>query len=147
MRAGFLLFFAAFFLPPFLAALRAPPGFLPPPPPDDLRAMIRQVRALTDRPFGVNLWLHSDLRPTLDPATIPDETLHGAQAMLNQFRERLGIPPTTARPARGPNLVDAALEVVLEERPPVFSAASCAARTILSWPVRGDVRRRAAYCS
>src|SRR5437762_5702691 len=92
-------------------------------PPDDLRAMIRQVRALTDRPFGVNLWLHSDLRPTLDPATIPDETLHGAQAMLNEFRERLGVPPTTARPPRAPNLVDAALEVVLDERPAVFSAA------------------------
>jgi len=92
-------------------------------PPDDLRAAIRQVRTLTDRPFGVNLWLHSDLRPTLDPATIPDETLHGAQAMLNEFRERLGVPPTTARPPRAPNLVDAALEVVLDERPAVFSAA------------------------
>ena len=92
-------------------------------PPDDLRAMIREVRKATDRPFGVNLWLHSDLRPTLDPATIPDETLRGAQTILNQFRERLGIPPTMARPARGPNLVDAALDVVLDERPAVFSAA------------------------
>jgi nitronate monooxygenase len=91
--------------------------------PDDLRAMIRQVRGLTDRPFGVNLWLHSDLRPTLDPATIPDERLTGAQGMLNRFRERLGIAPTTAPPKRGPNLVDAALEVVLDERPAVFSAA------------------------
>jgi nitronate monooxygenase len=92
-------------------------------PPDELRKMIREVRALTDRPFGVNLWLHRDLRPTLDPATIPDETLRSAQGVLNQFRERLGVPPTTARPARGPNLVDAALEVVLDERPAVFSAA------------------------
>jgi nitronate monooxygenase len=92
-------------------------------PPDDLRTMIRAVRALTDRPFGVNLWLHTDLRPTLDPATIPDETVRGAQAMLNTFRERLGVPATTARPPRGPNLVDAAMDVVLEERPAVFSAA------------------------
>ena len=92
-------------------------------PPDELRAMIRQVRALTDRPFGVNLWLHADLRPTLDPAAIPEETLLGAQAILNRFRARLGVPATTARPARGPNLVDAAIEVVLEERPAVFSAA------------------------
>jgi len=92
-------------------------------PPDDLRAMIREVRKLTDRPFGVNLWLHADLRPTIDPATIPDETLRGAQETLNRFRERLGIPTTTARPPRGPNLVDAALEVVLDERPAVFSAA------------------------
>ena len=91
--------------------------------PDALRAAIREVRALTDRPFGVNLWLHSDLRPTLDPATIPDDTLGGAQAMLNRFRERLGVPTTTARPERGPNLVDAALDVIFEERPAVFSAA------------------------
>src|ERR1044071_5361500 len=79
-------------------------------PPDDLRAMIRQVRALTDRPFGVNLWLHSDLRPTLDPAAIPDETLRGAQAQLDQFRDRLGVPKSAARPARGPNLVDDAIQ-------------------------------------
>jgi nitronate monooxygenase len=91
--------------------------------PDALRAAIREVRALTDRPFGVNLWLHSDLRPTIDPATIPEETLRGAQGMLNRFRARLGVPETTARPPRGPNLVDDALEVVLDERPAVFSAA------------------------
>src|ERR1041384_3938098 len=91
--------------------------------PDDLRAAIRQVRALTDRPFGVNLWLHHDLRPTIDPATIPDETLRGAQAMLNTFRARLGVPPSTARPSRAPNLVDGAIEVVLDERPAVFSSA------------------------
>ena len=29
----------------------------------DLRAQIRRVRELTDRPFGVNLWLHDELQP------------------------------------------------------------------------------------
>jgi NAD(P)H-dependent flavin oxidoreductase YrpB (nitropropane dioxygenase family) len=38
--------------------------------PDALRAQIRQVRALTDRPFGVNQWLHRGLRPPVDPATL-----------------------------------------------------------------------------
>src|SRR5262247_2845202 len=92
-------------------------------PPDDLRRMIRRVRELTDRPFGVNLWLHRDLRPPIDPAGIPEATLRGAQEMLNRFRERLGIPTTTTRPARAPDLVDATIQVVLEERPAVFSAA------------------------
>src|SRR5262249_13316581 len=92
-------------------------------PPDDLRKMIRRVRELTDRPFGVNLWLHRDLRPPIDPARISEATLSGAQAMLNRFRERLGIPTTTARPARAPDLLDATIQVVLEERPAVFSAA------------------------
>jgi nitronate monooxygenase len=92
-------------------------------PPDDLRKMIRRVRELTDRPFGVNLWLHRDLRPPIDPAGIPEATLRGAQEMLNRFRQRLGIPTTTSRPARAPDLLDATIQVVLEERPPVFSAA------------------------
>src|SRR5215510_20650 len=67
-------------------------------PPDDLRKAIRRVRELTDRPFGVNLWLHRDLRPPIDPAGIPEATLRGAQGMLNRFREHLGIPAATSRP-------------------------------------------------
>src|SRR5262245_38543692 len=86
-------------------------------PPDDLRRMIRRVRELSDRPFGVNLWLHRDLRPPIDPVGIPEATLRGAQEMLNRFRQRLGIPTTTSRPPRAPDLVDATIQVVLEERP------------------------------
>ncbi len=107
-------------------------------PPDDLRAMIRRVRELTNRPFGVNLWLHRALRPPVDPAEISDEVLRGAQGMLNRFRQQLGIPTTTARPTRGPDLMRATIEVVLDERPPVFSAA-------LGWPEPGladECRRR-----
>src|SRR5207247_6006206 len=62
-------------------------------------------------------------RPPIDPDTVPAETLDGAQAMLNRFRERLGIPTTATSPGRAPDLVDAAVAVVLEERPPVFSTA------------------------
>lgn len=98
-----------------LAGLSVPAG--------ELRARIRRVRELTDRPFGVNLWLHGELRPPTDPATIPDSTLRAAQGALNQFRQRLGIPTTTERPDPVPDLVDEAIEVVLDERVPVFSAA------------------------
>ncbi len=92
-------------------------------PGEELRARIRRVRALTDRPFGVNLWLHSELRPPTDPATIPDSLLRGVQGTLNRFRERLGIPSSTARPDPVPDLVDEAIEVILEERVPVLSSA------------------------
>ena len=85
--------------------------------PDDLRKMIHRTRELTNRPFGVNLWLHHALRPPIDPDAIPEATLRGAQEMLSRFRQRLGIPKTMARPARAPDLVDAAVRVVLEERP------------------------------
>jgi nitronate monooxygenase len=100
--------------------------------PDDLRTMIRSVRELTNRPFGVNLWLHRALRPPIDPQGVPDDIVRGAQEMLNRFRRNLGIPTTTTRPARAPDLVEDAVKVVLEERPAVFSAA-------LGWVDRGLV--------
>ncbi len=92
-------------------------------PPDDLRRMIRRVRELTDRPFGVNLWLHGALRPPIDPRTISDRVVADAQRQLNRFRERLGIPSRTDRPAAIPDLLDAAVDVVIDERVPVFSTA------------------------
>ena len=92
-------------------------------PPEDLRKAIRRVRELTNRPFGVNLWLHSALRPPIDPASAPESTLQAAQAQLNRFRRRLGVPTTTARPTGGPDLVDAGFRVIVEEEVPVFSAA------------------------
>ena len=93
-------------------------------PPDELRKRIRFVREHTDRPFGVNLWLHQELRPPVDPATIPKDRMERVQAALNTFRQRLDLPaaPATTPPPM-PDVVDAAFEVILEERVPVFSAA------------------------
>src|SRR5579864_4083676 len=90
-------------------------------PPAELSRRIRQVRELTDRSFGVNLWLHTELRPPIDPARIPDETVGAVQATLNRFRERLGVPAANLRPDRSPDLVDAQFEVILDERVPVWS--------------------------
>ncbi len=90
-------------------------------PPDDLRSRIRHVRGLTDRPFGVNLWLHTELRPPVDPATISDERLAAVHAVLNRFRARLGLPPSAKRPAAVPDIIAPQIEVILEERPAVFS--------------------------
>ena len=92
-------------------------------PPEELRKRIRFVREHTDRPFGVNLWLHAELRPTVDVATIPDATIAAVQNALNGFRDRLELPRASGRPGPAPNLVDAAFDVILEERVPVFSAA------------------------
>src|SRR5262245_334898 len=57
--------------------------------PDDLRQAIRDVRSRTDRPFGVNLWLHPDLWPPLDPAALPAGQLDQALAALNRARRSL----------------------------------------------------------
>ena len=103
-------------------------------PPDELRKRIRYVREHTERPFGVNLWLHAELRPPVDPKTIPATTIAQVQSTLNTFRERLEIPSAVASPPPAPDLVEAAFGVILEERVPVFSAA-------IGLPDRGMVER------
>ena len=49
---------------------------------EQLRTAIRAVRAKTNRPFGVNLWLSSDLRPPAPAAAISDESAQRVQAAL-----------------------------------------------------------------
>lgn len=90
-------------------------------PPEDLRKAIAEVRSATDRPFGVNLWLHEAMQPPADPATIPTTTVAAVQAVLNRFRERLGLATRSGPPAPLPDLIDGQFEVILEERVPLFS--------------------------
>jgi nitronate monooxygenase len=89
--------------------------------PDELRKRIRHVRSVTDRPFGVNQWLHTELRPPADPARVPPTTMRAVQRELNVFRERLGIPAVDGAAPGMPDLIDAEFEVILEERVPVWS--------------------------
>lgn len=98
-----------------LAALRLQP--------DQVQAAIAEIRQKTDKPFGVNIWLHDDVRNPPDPATIPDDVVRGSQTVLNEFRPRFDLPPTLERPDAGPDLVNAALDVMIDERVPVFCAA------------------------
>ena len=89
--------------------------------PDELRKRIRHVRSVTDRPFGVNQWLHTELRPPVDPARVPATTMRAVQRELNVFRERLGIPAVDGAAPGMPDLIDAEFEVILDERVPVWS--------------------------
>jgi nitronate monooxygenase len=109
-----------------LAALRLKP--------DELRAQIGRVRELSDRPFGVNLWLHPGVVNPVDPATVPESTLASVQRTLDDFRQRLGIARSGACPERFPALVAESLEIILEERVPVWSIG-------LGNPEPGMVRR------
>jgi nitronate monooxygenase len=109
-----------------LAALRLEPA--------DLRAQIRRIRALTDKPFGVNLWLHPGVTHPIAPASIDPQTLRAAQQKLNEIRARVGLPASTAAPAPFPELVQRNFEVILEEYVPVWSIG-------LGDPGAGLVRR------
>jgi nitronate monooxygenase len=88
---------------------------------DDLRAQIRRVRELTDRPFGVNLWLHEDLQPPHLPSDLAPTAVQAVQRVLNRFRDRLGVPHVDDAPAPVPDVIGQAVDVIIEERVPVWS--------------------------
>lgn len=90
---------------------------------DQLRKAIREVRAKTNKPFGVNLFIPADLRPPAPAAQVPDKTVQAVQAALNPIRTTLGLPPTSARPSSPPDLIPDTLQVIIDERVPVFSVA------------------------
>ncbi len=71
--------------------------------PDDLRAAIRDVRALTDRPFAVNLF-----------APLPEPSLSRAE----EWAKLTGAQPV---PPPSPPRFEEQLAVVIAERVPVFS--------------------------
>lgn len=89
--------------------------------PQRLREAIREVRARTDRPFGVNLLLPPDIRPPAPRTAVEDALVDAVQSALNPMRRRLGIPQHNERPAPPPDTVPGNIEVLLEERVPVFS--------------------------
>ncbi len=83
--------------------------------PDELRETIGAVRQLTDRPFGVNLFV-SLPTPPVDP-----EALAAMTALLAPVRAELGLPEQEPLPALPSGHVDDQLAVVVEARIPVFS--------------------------
>lgn len=85
--------------------------------PDALRESIRAIRALTDRPFAVNLFAWPEI-PSVDPAVFD-----GMQDELRPFRERLGLGEAPLRVPDVDALMEAQLAVVAGEAPPVFSFA------------------------
>ena len=58
--------------------------------PADLRAAIRRVRELTDRPFGVNVVVH--------PPEPGDGDAAGVQRIVDRFRRELDLPPGSGEP-------------------------------------------------
>src|SRR5215471_1621572 len=109
-----------------LAALRLEP--------DDLRRQIRRIRELTDKPFGVNLWLHPGVTHPVAPESVDPQALASVQRKLNEIRAHLGLPPSSAAPPRFPELVQRNFEIILDEYVPVWSIG-------LGDPGAGMVRR------
>jgi nitronate monooxygenase len=84
--------------------------------PEGLRAEIRRIRELTDRPFAVNLFApHERLEPSAEIVAAVDR-------VLAPWRAELELPePQRGGPIAPPDSYEAQAAVVLEERVPVFS--------------------------
>jgi NAD(P)H-dependent flavin oxidoreductase YrpB (nitropropane dioxygenase family) len=102
--------------------------------PERLREEINKVRGMTDKPFGVDLLLPSNFmggaasgEMPRDPGPDPRETLAGVRKMAEDLGvEWLEAPrpaptSTAARPRTG-GMSDEQMEVVIEEKVPVFAA-------------------------
>ena len=83
--------------------------------PDTLRRAIAAVRTLTDRPFGINLFV-----PETPGVTATAEQIARAQALLNPLRAELGLPSSPDMPPHANSFADQ-LAVVIAERVPVLS--------------------------
>ncbi len=81
--------------------------------PDAVRERIRAVRALTGRPFAVNLFV-----PPGGAAAAPEQVARGKQ-LLKPWRDRYGVPEDDP-PLTLPDF-DAQFATVLAEKPAVFS--------------------------
>ncbi len=104
--------------------------------PDDLRAEIQKVRAKTDKPFGVDLLLSSNFLekagsgPTSATVPTPDLVPAKTRDALKGMAENLGIEWLEAPPAppaanwvpEGQSYAGAQIEVLLEEKVPVFAS-------------------------
>ena len=85
-------------------------------PPDDLTDLVKRLRAATDGPFAVNLWVPQPGEDR-DPST---EDLATTLRMLRPYLRELDLPEPRLPLPRGPRF-EAQLDGLLDARPPVIS--------------------------
>lgn len=98
-------------------------GFLGATPlyPDELREHIREIKELTDKPFGVDLLVPMNLPSTLEEAAevlgVSGDAIEAAKGFVDKLMKDLDIPEPTGRqrPFLSEDFVKSQLEVVFEE--------------------------------
>src|SRR5215211_955307 len=81
--------------------------------PDALRAAIRAIRERTDRPFGVNLIVHSPEPETGD--------VEAVRHFFARYRRELGLPEPDGEVSLPPPFVPGQLKVICDEAVPVLN--------------------------
>jgi NAD(P)H-dependent flavin oxidoreductase YrpB (nitropropane dioxygenase family) len=94
--------------------------------PDELREMIRKVRSLTDKPFGIDLLLPSNIAESGGreqfAATLPQEHVEFVKGLRDRFGVPEPTPPRHQRPPLTAQYYRKQVRVVLEEHVPVFAS-------------------------
>lgn len=80
---------------------------------EDIRAAIYGIRRLTERPFGVNLFIP-------EPIDVDEAKIARMNDHLDRYREELHISHPAKRKTEGPPFAEQ-LAVIIEEHVPVFS--------------------------
>ena len=85
--------------------------------PEDITKVAAEIRRLTDKPFGMNLWVS-----TFDPGgdTLEQAAYERVMALLAPYYEELGVKPPPVPIAKAPNF-DHQVAALLEACPAVFS--------------------------
>ena len=86
--------------------------------PDEIIAVCNEIRALTDRPFAMNLWVSREDDEARDPALA--ERFQEAFGPLGPLYAAQHVPAPTLAPISALNFAEQA-EALLEAAPPVFS--------------------------
>ncbi|MFD3660668.1 NAD(P)H-dependent flavin oxidoreductase [Streptomyces sp. NPDC058659] len=92
--------------------------------PEEITALVARLRAATDRPFAVNLWVPQEgeaeaLASVTDPADPEAMTAHVER--LRPYYEELGVRPPDAGDVRARPDFDEQLDALLAAAPPVIS--------------------------
>lgn len=85
--------------------------------PADIEARAAEIRALTDRPFALNLWVSDHDPGGLSPSAADLDRAYG---LFEPYFRELGVP-RPAPPERFHHSFDEQVDALLEARPPVFS--------------------------
>ena len=83
----------------------------------DIIQVDQQIRAATNKPYNINLWV-SDTDAV--DGSVTDEQFKQAQILFRPYFEELGIA-LPEKPAPFKSRFENQVEVILHQRPPVFS--------------------------
>lgn len=82
--------------------------------PKQLRQQIKKIKQLTNKPFGVNLFIP-------ESPEVSEEAIHKANEWLKPFREELGLSEVPKVNKPDTSIFDEQIHVIIEEKVPVCS--------------------------